>query len=254
MKNYFPVLVSRKGETVALQHLQQNDKDDISPIVQVVMKEVRNEDREIIRHDLPNDLEDYFTKHWGFFGNQVMFDFSLFKELESHTEWVKKFLTNLLAVGVNSLPVVQSGGDKKYFDMIKDLIKGSERKICIRTSNNSTGGFLSCKKTINNLMSELKIKPHNVSLLFDMGQIDKTNYNDKKLGHGQYITHAKSLVASKDFSGEGFCWGDAKFYELSRKDEEKDKPGNSTNWVQYSQNHHIALLNSLLKVSTPLDF
>lgn len=67
-------------------------------------------------------------------------------------------------------------------------------------------------------------------------------------GHGQYITHAQKLIRSNDYSGQGFSWGDSRldFYSRQILNDENRKTGNTTTWVQISQNHHITLLHSLL--------
>lgn len=64
-------------------------------------------------------------------------------------------------------------------------------------------------------------------------------------GHGQFITHSKSLKSSQSYSGNDFSWGDLRYYEISLQDID-GKPGNATNWVQFSQNHHITLMHSIL--------
>lgn len=67
-------------------------------------------------------------------------------------------------------------------------------------------------------------------------------------GNGQYITFAKALVRSADYSGADFSWGDGRidFFANQVLTDPRKKTGNSTNWVEISQNHHITLLHSLL--------
>lgn len=70
---------------------------------------------------------------------------------------------------------------------------------------------------------------------------------DHRLGHKQFIEHAKKLINSPDYSGSDFCWGDLLYKEKSQESLGIDgKPGSSTNWVEYSQNHHITLMHSIL--------
>lgn len=67
-------------------------------------------------------------------------------------------------------------------------------------------------------------------------------------GNGQYITFAKLLVKSSDYSGPTFSWGDNRidFFASQSIADPKRKTGNSTSWVEISQNHHITMLHSLL--------
>lgn len=67
-------------------------------------------------------------------------------------------------------------------------------------------------------------------------------------GHGQYITHALRLIRSADYSGAGFSWGDHNINEIAHEviNSPTRRTGNPGSWVQFSQNHHITLLHSLL--------
>jgi len=76
------------------------------------------------------------------------------------------------------------------------------------------------------------------------GQIS-SNHPD---GNGQYLTFSGQLIASSDYSGATFSWGDARidFYAQQNISDPKRKTGNAGSWVEISQNHHITLLTSLL--------
>ena len=67
-------------------------------------------------------------------------------------------------------------------------------------------------------------------------------------GNGQYITFAGQLIASADYSGITFSWGDERidFFASQLLTDPNRKTGNAGSWVEISQNHHIALLISIL--------
>lgn len=67
-------------------------------------------------------------------------------------------------------------------------------------------------------------------------------------GNGQYITFAGRLIATTDYSGVGFSWGDDHINRIAHEvmSNPKRKPGSAQTWVEISQNHHITLLHSLL--------
>ncbi|HEX8269981.1 MAG TPA: hypothetical protein VF581_08815 [Flavobacterium sp.] len=67
-------------------------------------------------------------------------------------------------------------------------------------------------------------------------------------GNGQYITFAKRLIASADYSGSTFSWGDERieFFSTQSIADLKRKTGNAGSWVEISQNHHMTYLVSLL--------
>lgn len=70
------------------------------------------------------------------------------------------------------------------------------------------------------------------------------------LGNDQYIAFAKLLVASPEYYGQTFSWGDEDIYNKSLLtvggSGKGHHPGSAGTWVKISQNHHIAVLNSIL--------
>lgn len=72
---------------------------------------------------------------------------------------------------------------------------------------------------------------------------------NNKDGNGQYIQHARALISSQFYAGIDFSWGDMRIFEIGKEEltNPKNKPGNSTSWVEISQNHHITLIDSLFK-------
>lgn len=62
-------------------------------------------------------------------------------------------------------------------------------------------------------------------------------------GGKQYNDSARRLIASTDFYGQPFSWGDDEIFQIGSR---IDRPGNAGKWVQISQNHHITVLHSLL--------
>ncbi len=67
-------------------------------------------------------------------------------------------------------------------------------------------------------------------------------------GNGQYITFAGRLIRTTDYPGSTFSWGDGDIDRIANEvmTDRKRKPGSSATWVTISQNHHLALLHSLL--------
>lgn len=92
-KKYFPVLLSKEGELLALARLEQIIKNNISPIIEVI-PDIFIENQEINRAKsrqerekrlnrvitprnvtLKNPLETMLTTHWHFDQNQILLDF-----------------------------------------------------------------------------------------------------------------------------------------------------------------------------------
>lgn len=340
MKKYFPVLLSKDGEIKAMQHLSQNVKDEICPVVEVLANRT-------------DAITASLSQHWSFNDNQVILDFSWFSNLNLQVPLVKTFLEGLIANGTNVIPTVQHNSPPTYILMVRNLIATHNLKICIRTSNQS-GGFVNFNQQVTDLVQQLNTVSTNTVLLLDLGYAQDNNYamlatiaavsiqalrpgirqwativvasssfpedlsrfvpphrvyriqryewdiwqtlianptlagirygdfgtkypfyseapfagtisvkytvptefviyrgeltENHVDGHGQYITHASRLIASRDYSGTGFSWGDSQIQIIGTQvmTDPKRKTGNPGTWVQISQNHHITLLHSLL--------
>ncbi|MGE5944076.1 MAG: beta family protein [Flavobacteriales bacterium] len=174
MKKYYPILVSKKGEIVALQHLEQSVKDEVSPIIEVIessfVKVLKNNEFEY-----KDDLIKFFKTHWTFFGNQVVMDFSLLKKWDLHGAKVKQIIISMIKSGVNVVMAIQRNSSKIYCDIVKELINEYSCKVCIRTSV-FKDGFFEYNKDLKRFASEYKIKPDNTILLLDLEDLDHDNY------------------------------------------------------------------------------
>lgn len=342
MKKYFPVLVSKKGELVALQHLEQHVKSSIVPVIEVLNKVEK-------KKDFLDTLSAYFITHWNFFGNELILDFSLFDSVSPNVERINRLFSTLTSSGVNAIPAIQNNSDQDYLNIVASYVRRYEIPICIRFSNQS-GGFTNASNIITDFMTAMETVPNNVYLLIDLGQINNANYqtlssiaeftinslqvpisefrgiivasssfpesmasinpggvtqrrfewdiwnnlstmeklkgikygdfgtkstifadapyagtvtlkytseNDylffkgqkakiHPIGNHQFVEHARQLMEHPSYSGREFCWGDLQYYIKSEEPTTNGHPGSSTNWVQYSQNHHISLIHSLL--------
>ncbi|MBV7268692.1 beta family protein [Winogradskyella luteola] len=353
MKKYYPILVSKKGEIVALQHLEQKVKDEVSPIIEVIENSIIKPKKEGGGFIYKEDLERFFVTHWSFFNNQIIMDFSLFKKWDIHKDKIRTMLIFLIKSGVNIVLSVQKGSSSIYKEIVKDLVKNYNCKICLRASV-TIDGFYDYNNEIKKISNEYNLTYRDIVLLLDLEEIRFDNYksstekaisairglshsieswvdivvssssfpenlsdfevspperrikryeldswnlilkdkelqnvkygdyglksalfldvsfagtislkyscNDEyiiyrgvltgnhELGHRQYIKHCQNLVSNPSYSGRDFSWGDLKYYEISLQDyeDEKSKSGNTTNWVQFSQNHHITLMHSIL--------
>lgn len=70
-----------------------------------------------------------------------------------------------------------------------------------------------------------------------------TKPNKHPEASGQYRTKSLALVNNKIYDGPGFSWGDFKILQVAQQTE---STGNASKWVQYTLNHHISKIYSLL--------
>lgn len=339
MKRYFPLLLSKAGEMAALTNLTQHVKDELAPVIQVLP-------------DGYNRVEHFALNNWVFAGNELFLDFSLCVPFDRGR--TRGIITQLVAAGVNVVPVVQSNSDARYIGLLQTFVgSGVIANICVRFSNDG-GGFIKIDAQLAALLGSIGLNRNHASILLDFGFVEshsyqmiaalaintingishKASYNNIIVasssfpenlgaltpagrlyrlqryewtvwqtiigqpgfagivkygdygtkhpiyteanfqgscsikytlpgefiiyrgelsgnhpeGNGQYIIYAKRLVGSADYSGPGFSWGDKRieFYAGQVLTDPKKKKGNSTNWVEISQNHHLTLLQSIL--------
>lgn len=160
MKKYFPILLSKAGELTALSKLSQNVKDEMSPILQV----------------LPDSTENIkkFVSEWNFADNELFLDFSLYG---ADLSTIRRFISDLVSLNMNVVPVLQSNSEDIYIDVLERLfLDGEIEKIGFRFSNNS-GGFIDINDNIDEMLSTLSISESQVSLILDFGLVDENNYN-----------------------------------------------------------------------------
>lgn len=162
MKRYFPVLLSKAGEITALTNLSQNVKDEISPIIQVLA-------------DGYNRVENFASTEWSFDDNELFLDFSLCAPFDRAR--TRSLITNLVAAGVNVVPVLQSNSDTRYTALLQTLIaNGTVSNVCIRFSNGS-GGFININAQVATILGTLAINRTQSSILLDFGFVENHNYN-----------------------------------------------------------------------------
>lgn len=190
MKNYYPILVSKSGETVALQHLEQKVKDEICPIIEVIsstlVKYKEDKETKVETMHYSDKFEKFLRTHWSFFDNKVILDFSKFENFFQHRDYINSMLIRLINNGVNIALAVQvnSNGDLK--DIIRNLADVFTCDVCFRFSNDS-GGFLNMNNDLESMMEDCNVEMEDSYLLMDLGQIERNTYNTVGLSAGTQL-------------------------------------------------------------------
>jgi hypothetical protein len=162
MKRYFPILLSKSGEITALTNLTQRVKDEIAPIIQVLI-------------DGYDRVEKFASTEWSFDHKKLFLDFSLCVPFD--TAKTRNIITNLSDAGVNLIPVLQSNSDPRYATLLQNLIaNGIVSNVCIRFSNGS-GGFININAQMTAILDTFAINRNRVSILLDLGFVENHNYN-----------------------------------------------------------------------------
>lgn len=161
MKRYFPLLLSKAGETTALVKLTQPVKDEISPIIQVLP-------------DGYDRVEHFAVNNWAFAGNELFLDFSLCEPFDRAAK--RRLLTRLSAAGVHIIPVLQSNSSAGYIALLQSLIvNGTISNVCIRFSNGG-GGFITIDAQIATLLASVGLNRNHASILLDFGFVEQNTH------------------------------------------------------------------------------
>jgi hypothetical protein len=161
MKKYFPLLLSKAGEFNALARLNQNVKNDIAPIIEVLP-------------DSYNRTEEFAMLNWTFNDNLLFLDFSYCNPIDIAS--TSRIIQNLSA-NVNIAPCIQLNSNQQYLTLIGNLIaNGTVSDVCIRFSNGN-GGFLNINQNIAGLLQNININSAHAYILVDFGLVQNHNYD-----------------------------------------------------------------------------
>ncbi|CAM1356724.1 beta family protein [Tenacibaculum ascidiaceicola] len=173
MKKYFPILVSKKGEIVALQHLEQKVKEEITPVIQVLGL---NLEKKVKGQPVYNNfLENFFIRHWSFFGNQLILDFTYLENWDYYFDGIKRLTEELIYNNVNVVLSVNNNSPKIYSDLVIDLTQTYNLNICFKLSGR-IAGFNDLNHDIEFFLRKFKTKEENVIIHLDYGDIIEDDF------------------------------------------------------------------------------
>jgi Beta protein len=179
MKKYYPTLISRKGEIVALQYLKQIAKDNVCPVIEIMDDSLEKQEKEkngSIKIVYKDEFENFLKTHWVFFDNEIVLDFSLVTDVESKIDLIKRMLLSLIKAGVNVIPAINIHTETPFANMIKDLVHKYELKICLLTAER-TRGFDNFSIAIDKLFTYLGVDANRILILLDIGYSKYDRYN-----------------------------------------------------------------------------
>jgi hypothetical protein len=172
MKRYFPILLSKASELVALNRLQQQVKVEITPVIEV-LNEMMEDDDGNYEPKLENRLRDI----WAFDGNSIFLDFSLYEDITGNIPHIQALFQNLWAQGVHATPVVElNSSAAAYLNLVQQLLTQFPCGLCIRLDNASLAQP-NYNGSISNLLQQLGTNEQQTSILIDLGIAGSNNSN-----------------------------------------------------------------------------
>lgn len=181
-KKYFPILVAKAGELAALSHLQQEIKNEICPVIQVL--------------DLNYTKLNVFLDNWNFVGNEIFLDFSILKSDSSRD--FESFFRRILERGVNIKPVINFNDRADYIQSVRNLLSNNLITDCVIRCKN-----LTIEEPKNQTIRDLNIRNDQLSVIIDCGYITNTSISSNVKRSINNITNIDSLkqiiIASGSF-------------------------------------------------------
>lgn len=182
IKKYFPVLKAKAGELKAIETLAQDEKIDLSPVIEL----------------LPESYESTMTKlqsSWTFENNQILVDPYFILSVDPDVTEVGDFFDGLQSQNINAIPVLRLDSIDDYIILVKNYIHNYDSLFCIRVTNE-----FAKPRTFNalifSMLEELEASPDKCILLFDLSYCNSENY--QHLSNSATV-NLRSLRSATDF-------------------------------------------------------
>lgn len=164
MYKYYPCLISKKGEIDALKRLDQENKNQLSPILDLVHEGMGL-----------GKVTEQIKKNWGFPGNRILIDFSRFTSTKDLTD-IDGLFKSLRLGNVKAVPVVWLSGSPEQRRIAKNQIARNKLGAAIRLPF-KVGEIHNVNSQVSALIDELGVKDSDTVLILDFGYVQRTDVN-----------------------------------------------------------------------------
>ncbi len=183
-KHYIPILKWKPAEQRALEELNDQEKEVISPLIQLVMpqpklpklgaiEKSREEQLEEVtasfRIKLPKIPEE-ILKSWG--KSPAFIDFSLIYTGSLRIEGLNQILTIGESLRLSLIPVVNLSSDVEVRKATALLVKKYSHGLCLRLVPADFADLASLSQEIKNFLSDCSLSEKDVDLLIDLKERD----------------------------------------------------------------------------------
>lgn len=179
LKHYVPILKWKRAEQGALKALNENQKKNITPLIQFVMPKSKpsEEIEEVItkfEQQLPQ-LPKNIIDTWGI--SPIFIDVSLLYTTSLKTESINSILISGYKLGGFFVPVIHLNDDQKIKDAACSVAKKTRSGICLRLICPDFFDLTKLNQDISNLLSSNTLLVKNVDLLVDIKELEDNNGN-----------------------------------------------------------------------------
>lgn len=202
---YVPILKGKYGEFTALSKLDNEIKQNIIPIVDLlqfvpqVVKDLKKKEKPF--DDYVNTIIKYFNDMWEK-ERSIYIDFYLFdndKKMRDGTHPINYIFGSLLKEEYNVIPVLHSSLNEKTKNIIVNLISQIKKGACLRIPIDSKTEL---NTKIDKLLKDFDQKPTNIDLVLDLQNptfpsfTKLTEFVENKINELKYIEEWRSLILS----------------------------------------------------------
>lgn len=217
-RHYVPILKWKRAEQGALKEVQDEVKDNIIPLIELVMpkpkflykneKKKIKKTREEIFQELILDFEtkriveipQEIMKSWG--KRPAFIDFSLLYTTELKSNSIKKILEKAEELGIYLTPVFNLADDEKIVKEIKQLFKKYKKGICLRIISSDLENICNLNKKLEEILRRLEARKSDIDLLVDIKEIKE---NDSK--YLKYLNLSQEIIDLNEWRSFIFASG-----------------------------------------------
>jgi hypothetical protein len=153
MKQYLPILKSKRGEFKSLNALPHFNKKQMIPCIELLEGTVEQTYNQL-------------TEIWAFEGNKIIIDSSYFyTNSESAIKYID-LLERLRISDVNTIPVIEVDSSRYLIDLVNGYVLKYDGELCIRIRREFLYGS-SSRAQYDALVKSIPVKIQNIILLLD---------------------------------------------------------------------------------------
>lgn len=191
-KHYVPILKWKRAELRALQGLEDRDKENMTPLIELVMpkvsspykdkkKTIRKTPEEIFSEVVSKfkiqrvkEIPKEFQSAWG--STPLFLDFSLLYEAQFTVRLKVESMTEIISAGANLglrlVPVVNLNDEKEIKQTACALSKEYSQGLCLRIASSDLIDTDKLNEKLENFLKSFDVLEKNVDLLIDLKSIN----------------------------------------------------------------------------------
>lgn len=187
-KHYIPILKWKAAEQQALEKLSDNEKNYITPMIQIIMPRPKipkkNETQKTLSEILEESImtlkvklpliADEILKFWG--KGQAFIDFSLIDQ-SLRKKGFEEVLKSSKKLGLFLVPVISLNSDSNIQKKVVSLSNDNKSGLCLKLTYNDINDMANLAKRIKNFLNTYNYIEANIDLLIDSQDVTSVKFS-----------------------------------------------------------------------------